>query len=127
MYLTVLMCETEKEYHRVTETEQANDVISDVISFINAHLTEPLSLGVLCEKFYISKSQLNRRFRSITGSTVWEYIVTKRLLFAKELLQNGIHPTDVYLQSGFRDYCSFYRGYKTKFGVSPKCDLKKEG
>lgn len=46
MYLTVLMCEMEKEYHRVTETEQANDVISDVISFINAHLTEPLSLGV---------------------------------------------------------------------------------
>lgn len=79
---------------------------------------------MISEKFYISKSQLNRKFKRITGSTVWEYILTKRLIFAKELLQNGEHPTTVYLKSGFKDYCSFFRAYKIKFGVSPKNDLK---
>ena len=92
------------------------------IGYIKEHLTEDLSLDSLCEKFYISKAQLNRNFKRTTGTTVWSYIQTKRLLLAKEMLGNGYNPVKVAANCGFNDYCSFFRAYKTKFSVSPKND-----
>ena len=124
LYLTILLRELKKHYHEICENSIKADSTSDIIEYINRHLTEELSLDSICENFYISKSQLNRKFRRITGSTVWEYILTKRLLLAKELIQNGEHPTTAYIKSGFNDYCTFFRAYKIKFGVSPKNDLK---
>lgn len=123
LYLTILLRELKKKYSEICEESIKADSTSDIIEFINSHLCEELSLDKISEKFYISKSQLNRKFKRITGCTVWEYISTKRLILAKELLQNGEHPTTVYIKSGFKDYCSFFRAYKIKFGVSPKADL----
>ena len=84
-----------------------------------------MTLESICEKFYISKSQLNRRFKRVIGSTVWEYVTTKRLILAKELLQNGETPMTVYSKCGFNDYTSFFRAYKSRFFVSPKNDCSK--
>ena len=123
LYLTVLLRELNSQHCKITDTNTETDNISDIINYINHHLAEPLSLDTLCEYFYISKSQLNRKFKRVTGSTVWEYITAKRLLLAKELLRNGEHPTTVSVKSGFSDYCTFYRAYKARFSVSPKNDF----
>ena len=63
-------------------------------------------------------------FKALTGTTVWDYIVTKRIMKARMLLQSGERPYDIYLKCGFKDYCSFFKAYKLKFGVSPKQDFK---
>ena len=123
LYLSVLICEMSEQARFLEEKEESKDTMADIIAYINRHLTEDLSLERLCEKFYISKSHLNRKFKLLTGSTVWEYIKTKRLVTAKELLQSGKHPTVVAAQCGFREYSSFFYAYKAKFGVSPKQDL----
>lgn len=123
IYLTVLLLELCSKLPLIknSEVKQKNNII-DIINHINAHLTEDLSLDSLCEKFYISKAQLNRNFKRTTGTTVWSYIQTKRLLLAKEMLGNGYNPVKVAANCGFNDYCSFFRAYKTKFSVSPKND-----
>lgn len=123
IYLTVLLLELCSKFPLIknSEVKQKNNII-DIINHINAHLTEDLSLDSLCEKFYISKAQLNRNFKRTTGTTVWSYIQTKRLLLAKEMLGNGYNPVKVAANCGFNDYCSFFRAYKTKFSVSPKND-----
>ena len=121
IYLTVLLTELSKNYSKIQENiPPAKDNIIDIISYINTHLTENLSLDIICNNFYISKAQINRKFKQMTGSTVWQYILTKRLLLAKSLLQIGEHPTDVCVKCGFNDYCSFFRAYKSKFKTSPK-------
>lgn len=95
---------------------------SEIISYITEHLYEPLSLDGICATVNMSKSQLNRVFRSATGSTVWKYITVKRLFRAKELIRAGVSPTDACTESGFNDYITFYRAYKKQFGIAPKCD-----
>lgn len=122
LYLTVLVRELHNHYPEICEDVSYHDSISDIIEYINLHLTEQISLETVCKHFFLSKSHLNRKFKRMTGSTVWKYVLNKRLLFAKELLQNGEHPTAVHIKSGFNDYCSFFRAYKSKFGVSPKND-----
>lgn len=96
------------------------DVLVNVIRYVNEHLTEDLTIPAICDKFYISKSQLNRKFKQHTGFTTWEYILTKRLHLARTLLRRGNTPAAACLQSGFRDYSAFYRIYKARFGVSPR-------
>lgn len=126
LYLSILVNELYESYPLInTETTAPGDTVVEIIGYINQHLTEPLSLDTLCHHFFISKAHLNRKFKMLTGSTVWEYILTKRLLAAKDLLQNGETPTKVYSECGFNDYCSFFKSYKAKFGVSPKNDCAK--
>lgn len=121
IYLTVLLSELYSAFPliKTNEAKQRNNII-DIINYINAHLTETLSLDKLCATFFISKAQLNRNFKRMTGTTVWSYIQTKRLLLAREMLGQGQNPTKVAASCGFNDYCSFFRAYKQRFSVSPK-------
>ncbi len=107
-----------------TQEETPLDRSAVILQYINQHLSEPLSLDILCEKFYISKTHLNRIFRQATGSSVWEYITVKRLFKARTQILNGETPTKVYPECGFQDYSTFYRAYKQHFGISPKKELK---
>ena len=120
VYLTALLHEMAAIYAEApTASPDKRNGISQILAYINGNLTQPLSLELLSQKFYISKAQLNRSFKKATGSTVWEYIQAKRLLFAKELLRTGNAPTQVSTLCGFGNYCSFYRAYKKRFHISP--------
>lgn len=127
--LLTVLTEIHKAYHfrmahigGQTDREENNDISAQIIEYINQNIFEPLSLSVICEKFFISQSQLNRIFKKATGSSVWEYITIKRLLSARNLIRAGEPAGQVCLKCGFKDYSSFYRMYKSRFGVSPKQD-----
>ena len=109
---------------RAIATSTTNDVVADVIEYINENLFSEFNLESLSKKFYISKSYLERRFKQVTGSTVWDYVLIKRLFVARESILSGEPPTKVYLLCGFRDYSSFFRQYKNRFGVSPNEDKR---
>ena len=102
--------------------EVANDTISQVIDFINANLMNAWNLSDLASQFFISKSYLNRKFKQVTGSTVWDYVLIKRLMIARETIRNGTPATLAFKSCGFNDYSTFYRQYKQRFGVSPNED-----
>lgn len=124
LYLTVLLNELCENIEK-SENLDFNDVSNDkIIDYINEKLMEIKTLDEICEHFYISKTHLNRRFKALTGSTVWNYIVTKRLIFAKDLLLQGRKPREVSEICGYDEYSSFFRAYKLLFGVSPKEDYR---
>lgn len=95
---------------------------AEIIAYVNDHLFEPLTLDALAGAFYLSPSQLNRVFRRDAGATVHSYILVKRLLAARHLLQDGMSPTEVSAKCGFFDYVGFWKAYKKRFGHSPKSD-----
>lgn len=101
------------------------DKAEAIIRYINANLSEDLSLELLTQRFYISKTHINRLFRQATGTTVWEYITIKRLFLAKELIAAGRQLSDLYTLCGFQDYSTFYRAYRQHFGISPREDIPK--
>ena len=117
--LLPLLNEMSLAFGSVTETEINKSLDSRIISYINRHISEDITLDAICEKFYISKTHLCRIFKKATASTVGEYITVKRLVNARQLILSGTPPTKAYLQCGFRDYSVFYRAYKKKYGISP--------
>jgi len=90
-----------------------------IVRYVNAHISEELSLENICNQFFISKPQLCRLFKRATGSTVWNYITIKRLLLAERLIKRGTPVIRAASMCGFGDYSSFYRAYRKHFGKSP--------
>ncbi len=101
-----------------------NDKVNDVISYINANLTEDLSLDSLADRFFMSKYNLLRKFQKYTGCSVYKYIRQKRLVMAKTLLREGEPVLQVCKICGFGDYSHFIRYFKEETGVSPKQYVK---
>lgn len=95
-------------------------LVAQVLSFINEHYNEELSLESLAGQFFVSKYHLSHEFSRAVGTSVYRYIMLKRLLNAKELLSAGESPGDVCHRCGFQDYANFYRAFKSEYGVSPK-------
>ena len=110
----------EAQKTNILQTPQS--LIGSVVDFINTNITTDLNLDMLSARFYISKSYLNQQFRQATGTTIWDYILPKRLMLARSAIRSGIAVTEALRSSGFKDYSSFYRRYKDRFGVSPKED-----
>ncbi len=121
LYLTLILNELCKEYPDQTEGIHTDD-FKLVLNYINENLFKDLNLEDIAEKFYLSKSHLNRKFRQYTGTTIWSYITTKRLIHSRTLIRIGEKPTSVYLKCGFKDYGTFYKAYKQKYGISPRDD-----
>ncbi len=96
--------------------------IEEMIGYINGHLSDELSVPQLSERFYMSVAQCERLFRKATGSSLWEYVRIKRLFKAREMIRSGMPSTEVYLACGFKDYSTFYRAYRGRFGISPRED-----
>lgn len=98
------------------------DTISQIIWYLNCHLQEEITLEQLSEYFYISKHHLNKVFRKATGTTVFDYLLRKRVITAQQLLANGASAQEASLKSGFSDYSAFYRAYTRILGHSPRED-----
>lgn len=119
--LFIILSELNKLFQTDTKPQNiiSNQRVADIINYINENLCKPLSVEIICQKFYISKSYLNSLFRQYTSSTVWKYIETKRLIYAKELIRTGTSACNASEQCGFANYSTFFRAYKKQFGESP--------
>lgn len=103
-------------------SSEPNTIEYKLIGYINYHLNEPLSIQQLCDTFYLSRAELCRKFKKATGTSIGKYISVKRLLSARQLIQQGRKPTEIYQISGYQDYSTFYRAYVRYFGCCPRAD-----
>lgn len=93
--------------------------ILQVISYINQHLTDELSIEQIAASCFLHRSYLMHLFRRETGATIGGYITEKRLFAARTFIQSGYSVTNAALQSGFPSYSAFYRAYLKKYGCPP--------
>jgi AraC-like DNA-binding protein len=105
--------------------EEPQSLGAQLVAYINRHLFELKGLNQLEDAFYMSASQINRIFRSFTGSSVWHYVKIKRLFAARELIKNGMTPHKAASACSYQDYSTFFRAYKNQFGNCPQEDLNK--
>ena len=96
----------------------------EIARYIEEHLSEDLSVNVLCRKFNISRNTLYRIADTYLGLTVANYIKKKRIEKAEELLKSGMSVTKVADLLGFCDYGYFGKVFKSVTGKTPT-DIKK--
>ena len=93
--------------------------LSAILKYINQHINENLSLDELAQRFSLSKFYLTRRFKELTGLSLHQFIVKKRLTRARYLISVGIDPYRAAVDAGFNNYSHFSRTFKSYFGQNP--------
>ena len=100
--------------------EKGNGRIAfDIVSYIEEHLSEDLSVTALCNHFKISRNTLYRIADTFLGMPVAIYIRKKRIQKAEELLKTGMSVADVAELLGFCDYGYFGKVFKSVTGKTP--------
>ena len=128
LVLTALMTEFLVEVNRINanrddqpeQESRSAPLVAEVLDYINEHYHEHLTLDNLAAHFFVSKYHLLHEFNRHVGTSVYRYIIQRRLIIARQMLADGIAPTDVYHQCGFGDYANFYRTFKAEYHMSPK-------
>lgn len=103
---------------------EQNDIVNQIVRFINENLTDSLSLDYIEKNLYRDKAHLNRIFKAAMGCSIWEYIIQKRVHSARQTLFRTGSVSAAFAASGFRDYSVFYRNYVRCTKRSPTADLK---
>lgn len=104
----------------VPEDVSENEKINQVLAYINARITEEISLEALAEHFYLSKFYLSRQFKQYAGLSIYQYIMKKRLSMAREMIQSGTPATTACLECGFNDYSNFLKAFRREFEQTPR-------
>lgn len=94
--------------------------ITELINYIEDHLSENLSLEMLAEHAAYSTFHLSRIFKRYTNNTLNKYIVNKRIDRAKILIKTtDTSITEISRNVGFNNYNHFYRTFKAITGINP--------
>ena len=116
-----------KFYNGITKNANAktttldNEFIQKTLSFINENISETeLSVEILASKVFLSRSQLYRKIKTLTGVSVNEFIRNVRLEKAKELIKLGNNNiNEIGYKVGFSSPSYFTKCFKEKFGYLP--------
>lgn len=103
-------------FNRIIE----NSLVSNVIDYIQQNLNKNLKVDIIAKHFYVSRTHLYREFKKITGFTIHDYILMKRLIYSKKLLLQKNKAIDIYCECGFTNYQHFMKCFKKQFGITPK-------
>lgn len=127
-YLYIILCEICNSFEiqkNIGDADESNydKLIYDIIQYINQNICDNQSVSDIEKKFYISRPILNKRFKQATGTTVWDYIITKRIVLADRLISAGESPTQAAYTCGYNDYSAFYRAYRKVFHRPPHRSL----
>ncbi|HOJ11847.1 MAG TPA: AraC family transcriptional regulator [Clostridiales bacterium] len=96
------------------------DKVKPILAYIDDNIHQKLSLDHLSDYFYISKFHLCKIFKEVTGFTVNEYIVYRRIIKAAELLRKNFLVSQVSEMTGFQNDCHFITTFKKIVGITPK-------
>ncbi|WP_161974873.1 AraC family transcriptional regulator [Bacillus timonensis] len=120
-------------YKKPETRDDKTDYVENIISYVQEHYMEKLTIDSIAKVLNLSKSYLSHLFKEVTGFTVMEYLMATRLSQAKYML--ALEPDkplkDVSYDCGFESASHFSRYFKSKVGMTPKdyrkLQISKEG
>ncbi|WP_410767894.1 helix-turn-helix domain-containing protein [Fontibacillus sp. BL9] len=100
--------------------------IQQILSFIEEHYQDDLSVDVMCGQFGMEPSYFCRTFKKAIGMNFKTYLNSIRVLNAmRKLADSDASITEIALECGFGSIRTFNRVYRELQGASPS-DLRRE-
>lgn len=107
------------EFKKSITNEEIFRAVLHSRSFIDEHITDPLSLEQMALQTGISKYHFIRVFKSVFGVSPYQYQKRKRLAYARQDLMNGHEILTTALHYGFPDAAAFSKAFRQMFGRTP--------
>ena len=105
-----------------TGTGQSNDILRKIISYVNEHYTEKLSLEEVANQVGFSREYFCRFFKQHMGITFLRYLNEVRISHAGRILMNTDKSiSEVMQESGFTNQTYFLTVFSKRFyGMTPR-------
>lgn len=118
-FLTTI-CDIVGRSEAQTETVMPNSIMQKVLIYINSNYTQPMKIADIARRFNISVSYLSHEFARYTNRSIYEYILYRRVMLAKEMMHTEVSLNSIAYQCGFNDYSNFLRMFSKIVGLSPR-------
>lgn len=90
-----------------------------IISILESSFKEDISLDRLQEDLHLNKYYLAKTFKEVTGMTIFQYLMHRRIYEAKlMLIQQDVSITDIGYEVGFKHPSHFSRSFKINTGLT---------
>lgn len=102
------------------QPNHASPEVLKIISYVNANYNKEITLKKLCDKFFLSKVSLCKKFKSVMNCSIMEYVNQMRLSKAKSLLRDTSKSIEtIAAECGFSSANYFGLIFKKEVGLSP--------
>lgn len=92
----------------------------ELITFIQKHYAEKITLGMLAEEFHLSEKYISWYFKEHFSISFMQYVSHLRMTRAKDLLTTTeLSVTEVALSCGYPSVNLFIRSFKEAYQVTP--------
>ncbi|WP_426452763.1 helix-turn-helix domain-containing protein [Paenibacillus sp. S-38] len=127
--LLVAVYRKAKRLHEIAPVVQpthTQENVRRILQYVNQHYTENFSLQTLSGALHLNKYYICHCFKEVTGYTVNNYIISKRIEEAKKMLRTTDEPVGLISEKlGFNTAVHFSRSFKKYAGMSPQHFRKK--
>ena len=89
------------------------------IDLIEARFSQPVTLANLAAEAGVGVRHFSRAFRAATGQSPHQYLLQRRVEYAKALIANGLPLAQVAQQCGFADQSQLTRTFARRVGTTP--------
>ena len=105
--------------YRVNGHRQTGGSMAQLLSWIDAHLHEPLTLSLLANRAGTSTRTLSRRFETEVGRGALQWIGERRVTKARALLEDtDLNVTEIAFATGFGSLAAFRRQFVRATGTT---------
>lgn len=122
-FLKLIMIKVNSHYSKSAMTFYPNtmpELVRKTFDYVDKHLTENISLSMLENEIHNNGTYISRCLKKISGLSLSQYIIAKRITLACKLLKEGKNASDACYMSGFNNYSNFSRTFTKQVGKSPK-------
>nr|WP_276316074.1 helix-turn-helix transcriptional regulator [Paenibacillus lignilyticus] len=94
-----------------------------IIQYIRDHIDQDIRRTDIAREVYLNPNYLSRLFKSETGTSLKEFIVTEKMKLAQAMLKSTKLPISIIaMKVGYANFSHFSQVYKKTYNVTPAED-----
>lgn len=115
----------DERIHAESPDSKRTGKLKQIISFIDENMDREILLEDIAARMYMSQSAVCHLFKEEMNISLKQYILQKKMIYAKSLLSQGVSPGEAAAACGYKNYASFYKIFLKITGKSPAKVLPK--